>query len=76
MNNTFNRGGIFMIDLKKVRSALFGFAVGDALGVPVEFSSATDRRGERGVADGRTGGRGHSGHEYNDRYYGKYGTFA
>ena len=35
-----------MIDLKKVRSALLGFAVGNALGVPVEFSSKEEREAD------------------------------
>ena len=43
-----------MIDLKKVRSALLGFAVGNALGVPVEFSSREER-----VADPVIGMRGY-----------------
>lgn len=38
----------------KIGDALFGVAVGDALGTPLEFMNAKEIQHKHGAADGRT----------------------
>lgn len=38
----------------KIGGALFGVAVGDALGAPLEFMNAKEIQHKHGAADGRT----------------------
>ena len=44
-------GQVIYVDERKVTGAMFGLAVGDALGVPVEFSSRDARRAQTAKAE-------------------------
>ncbi|MBW3003792.1 ADP-ribosylglycohydrolase family protein [Candidatus Woesearchaeota archaeon] len=45
-----------MVDLDKVKGCIFGLAIGDALGAPVEFMTPAEIRKEHGILKDMTGG--------------------